>query len=185
MLIHPCPTSSIQHPLPSDPTSSKAAARAAKPLLALTPLVHPLILRFRWHFDGTRGTNRIDKVSRSQRRKHSGTNASLARVSTVPRPESSVDTRALSHRGHSRAARHQWIRSRRCDGESHPTSSTVRTDESCRRTSRHCSSRYSPLDSSITFLSSCRSLLSSRTRSTKPSSSTRCSGRESIVHAGM
>ncbi|GAA6009959.1 hypothetical protein JCM11491_000881 [Sporobolomyces phaffii] len=32
-----------------------------KPLLALVPLVHPLLLRFKWQFDGDRSTNRIDK----------------------------------------------------------------------------------------------------------------------------
>jgi hypothetical protein len=31
-------------------------------LLALQPLVHPLLLRFKWQFEGSRGTNRIDKV---------------------------------------------------------------------------------------------------------------------------
>lgn len=36
---------------------------ATRPVLAIVPLVHPLLLRFRWHFDGDRNTNRIDKVS--------------------------------------------------------------------------------------------------------------------------
>lgn len=31
----------------------------------MQPLISPLILRFRWHFEGSRGTNRIDKVSRN------------------------------------------------------------------------------------------------------------------------
>ncbi|GAA5884946.1 hypothetical protein JCM6882_007164 [Rhodosporidiobolus microsporus] len=47
----PGPSSSTSLPLSSKP----------KPFLALVPLVHPLLLRFKWHFDGDRGTNRIDK----------------------------------------------------------------------------------------------------------------------------
>ncbi|SCV72603.1 BQ2448_4140 [Microbotryum intermedium] len=49
----------IKHPLPS--SSNTVTTQPARPLLALAPLVHPLLLRFRWHFDGDRNTNRIDK----------------------------------------------------------------------------------------------------------------------------
>ncbi|SGY67893.1 BQ5605_C004g02822 [Microbotryum silenes-dioicae] len=48
-----------KHPLPS--SSNSVTTQPARPLLALAPLVHPLLLRFRWHFDGDRNTNRIDK----------------------------------------------------------------------------------------------------------------------------
>ncbi|KAL8291920.1 hypothetical protein RQP46_002178 [Phenoliferia psychrophenolica] len=52
---------STSHPLPTTATPVPGAPSDAKPLLALKPLVHPLLLRFRWQFDGDRGTNRIDK----------------------------------------------------------------------------------------------------------------------------
>ncbi|KAK4702207.1 RAD50-interacting protein 1, partial [Phenoliferia sp. Uapishka_3] len=52
---------SISHPLPSVSTKIEGTQSDDKPLLALKPLVHPLLLRFRWQFDGDRGTNRIDK----------------------------------------------------------------------------------------------------------------------------
>lgn len=42
--------------------SVSASSSRPKPLLALQPLVHPLLLRFKWQFEGSRGTNRIDKV---------------------------------------------------------------------------------------------------------------------------
>ncbi|GAA6035080.1 hypothetical protein JCM8097_002174 [Rhodosporidiobolus ruineniae] len=50
------------NPIPG-PTSKASAAtsKKPKPLLALIPLVHPLLLRFKWQFDGDRTTNRIDK----------------------------------------------------------------------------------------------------------------------------
>ncbi|GAA5876838.1 hypothetical protein JCM3774_000787 [Rhodotorula dairenensis] len=41
--------------------SVSASSNRPKPLLALQPLVHPLLLRFKWQFEGSRGTNRIDK----------------------------------------------------------------------------------------------------------------------------
>ncbi|BGP19054.1 hypothetical protein JCM10213v2_007137 [Rhodosporidiobolus nylandii] len=49
------------NPIPGP--SSRVSPPSSKPkaLLALVPLVHPLLLRFRWQFDGDRGTNRIDK----------------------------------------------------------------------------------------------------------------------------
>lgn len=50
---------SNDHPIPEiTPRKRKAPV---KPLLALVPFVHPLLLRFKWHFEGTRSTNRIDK----------------------------------------------------------------------------------------------------------------------------
>ncbi|GAA5831097.1 hypothetical protein JCM11251_005141 [Rhodosporidiobolus azoricus] len=50
------------NPTPGRSSKSGAAVSSKpKPLLALVPLVHPLLLRFKWHFDGDRGTNRIDK----------------------------------------------------------------------------------------------------------------------------
>ncbi|GAA6012527.1 hypothetical protein JCM10207_009031 [Rhodosporidiobolus poonsookiae] len=51
------------NPIPSSSTSKtpQPLSKKPKPLLALIPLVHPLLLRFKWHFDGDRGTNRIDK----------------------------------------------------------------------------------------------------------------------------
>lgn len=55
-----CRDRSQTNPLPS---STKSGVPAIKPLIAIQPLVAPLILRFRWHFEGSRGTNRIDKVS--------------------------------------------------------------------------------------------------------------------------
>ncbi|KAK4049402.1 hypothetical protein OIV83_004135 [Microbotryomycetes sp. JL201] len=54
----------MSHPLPA---ASLLAARdrdsptPAKPLIAFQPLVHPLLLRFKWHFEGDKNTNRIDK----------------------------------------------------------------------------------------------------------------------------
>lgn len=47
-------------PLPGASTSA-ATSTLATPLLAITPFIQPLVLRFRWHFDGMRGTNRVDK----------------------------------------------------------------------------------------------------------------------------
>lgn len=64
------PTSSnrsgISHPLPNAALMAgkdSDSPMPAKPLVAFQPLVQPLLLRFRWHFDGDRNTNRIDKVS--------------------------------------------------------------------------------------------------------------------------
>lgn len=57
--------SGMAHPLPN---AALMAAKdtdspmPSKPLIAFQPFVHPLLLRFRWHFDGDRNTNRIDKV---------------------------------------------------------------------------------------------------------------------------
>ncbi|GAA5984113.1 hypothetical protein JCM11641_000317 [Rhodosporidiobolus odoratus] len=48
------------NPIPG-PSASILASKKPKPLLALVPLVHPLLLRFKWQFEGDRGTNRIDK----------------------------------------------------------------------------------------------------------------------------
>ncbi|GAA5901887.1 uncharacterized protein JCM6883_000427 [Sporobolomyces salmoneus] len=45
----------------STPPPSSTSTKKPKPLLALVPLVHPLLLRFKWQFDGSRSTNRIDK----------------------------------------------------------------------------------------------------------------------------
>jgi RINT-1 / TIP-1 family len=36
------------------------------PILPLSNLAHPLVLRFRYHFDGKRQTNRLDKVRQEQ-----------------------------------------------------------------------------------------------------------------------
>ncbi|GAA5921613.1 hypothetical protein JCM1841_000155 [Sporobolomyces salmonicolor] len=47
------------NPLPGP--SKTPQSKKPKPLLALIPLVHPLLLRFKWQFDGDRSTNRIDK----------------------------------------------------------------------------------------------------------------------------
>ncbi|GAA5936810.1 uncharacterized protein JCM15063_000067 [Sporobolomyces koalae] len=41
--------------------TAQTQSKKPKPLLALVPLVHPLLLRFKWQFDGDRTTNRIDK----------------------------------------------------------------------------------------------------------------------------
>ncbi|GAA6059630.1 hypothetical protein JCM10212_004133 [Sporobolomyces blumeae] len=43
------------------PASKATQRKKPKPLLALVPLVHPLLMRFKWQFDGDRTTNRIDK----------------------------------------------------------------------------------------------------------------------------
>ncbi|KAM0792870.1 hypothetical protein ACM66B_002633 [Microbotryomycetes sp. NB124-2] len=54
----------MSHPLPA---ASLLAGKdgdsptPAKPLIAFQPLVHPLLLRFKWHFEGDKNTNRIDK----------------------------------------------------------------------------------------------------------------------------
>ncbi|GAA5963767.1 hypothetical protein JCM3765_006844 [Sporobolomyces pararoseus] len=42
-------------------TTTIAGVKKPKPLLALVPLVHPLILRFKWQFSSNRSTNRLDK----------------------------------------------------------------------------------------------------------------------------
>ncbi|GAA5849815.1 hypothetical protein JCM5353_008618 [Sporobolomyces roseus] len=47
--------------LPGSASKSALHSKKPKPLLALVPLVHPLLLRFKWQFDGERTTNRIDK----------------------------------------------------------------------------------------------------------------------------
>ncbi|KAL7344118.1 RINT-1 family protein [Rhodotorula toruloides] len=49
------------NPIPGPSKSAVPSSSKPKPLLALGPLVHPLLLRFKWHFEGDRGTNRIDK----------------------------------------------------------------------------------------------------------------------------
>ncbi|EGU13476.1 RINT-1 family protein [Rhodotorula toruloides ATCC 204091] len=49
------------NPIPGPSKRAVPASSKPKPLLALGPLVHPLLLRFKWHFEGDRGTNRIDK----------------------------------------------------------------------------------------------------------------------------
>ncbi|GEM09225.1 rint-1 family protein [Rhodotorula toruloides] len=49
------------NPIPGPSKGAVLASPKPKPLLALGPLVHPLLLRFKWHFEGDRGTNRIDK----------------------------------------------------------------------------------------------------------------------------
>ncbi|GAA5905863.1 hypothetical protein JCM8208_003360 [Rhodotorula glutinis] len=49
------------NPIPGPPKTGVLASTKPKPLLALAPLVHPLLLRFKWQFDGDRSTNRIDK----------------------------------------------------------------------------------------------------------------------------
>ncbi|GAA5871149.1 hypothetical protein JCM16303_001706 [Sporobolomyces ruberrimus] len=41
--------------------NATTTSKRPKPLLALVPLVHPLLLRFKWQFEGDRTTNRIDK----------------------------------------------------------------------------------------------------------------------------
>ncbi|KAI5481051.1 hypothetical protein MNV49_006237 [Pseudohyphozyma bogoriensis] len=52
----------LNHPLPDVPTAvPKKKDADQKPMLAFGPVVQALLLRFRWQFDGTRGTNRIDK----------------------------------------------------------------------------------------------------------------------------
>ncbi|GAK68226.1 RINT-1 family protein [Moesziomyces antarcticus] len=51
-------------PSKSQPTTSKpdaAASDAYQPLLTTQCLVEPMLLRFRYHFDGDRSTNRLDK----------------------------------------------------------------------------------------------------------------------------
>ncbi|GAA5982642.1 hypothetical protein JCM5350_002133 [Sporobolomyces pararoseus] len=40
---------------------SSTTTKKSKPLLAMVPLVHPLILRFKWQFSSNRSTNRLDK----------------------------------------------------------------------------------------------------------------------------
>ncbi|GAA5979575.1 hypothetical protein JCM10908_002971 [Rhodotorula pacifica] len=54
---NPIPTSNKL----SQSVSTSSSSSRPKPLLALQPLVHPLLLRFKWQFEGSRGTNRIDK----------------------------------------------------------------------------------------------------------------------------
>ncbi|BGP37330.1 hypothetical protein JCM10449v2_001235 [Rhodotorula kratochvilovae] len=49
------------NPIPGPPKAAGLVSKKPKPLLALVPLVHPLLLRFKWHFEGDRSTNRIDK----------------------------------------------------------------------------------------------------------------------------
>ncbi|GJN87986.1 hypothetical protein Rhopal_000941-T1 [Rhodotorula paludigena] len=49
------------NPIPGPSKGAVQASKKPKPLLALAPLVHPLLLRFKWQFEGDRGTNRIDK----------------------------------------------------------------------------------------------------------------------------
>ncbi|GAA6047744.1 hypothetical protein JCM3770_001756 [Rhodotorula araucariae] len=49
------------NPIPGPPKAAGHVLKKPKPLLALVPLVHPLLLRFKWHFEGDRTTNRIDK----------------------------------------------------------------------------------------------------------------------------
>lgn len=50
------------NPIPGPLKTGVLVSKKPKPLLALTPLVHPLLLRFKWQFEGDRSTNRIDKV---------------------------------------------------------------------------------------------------------------------------
>lgn len=57
------PRRQANNPIPGPSKGAVPASRKPKPLLALAPLVHPLLLRFKWQFEGDRGTNRIDKVS--------------------------------------------------------------------------------------------------------------------------
>lgn len=57
----PSPTSSTSSASEEERKGVKAGSDAYQPLLTTSCLIEPLLLRFRYHFDGDRSTNRLDK----------------------------------------------------------------------------------------------------------------------------
>lgn len=51
-----------RNPLPKSDSDAESGNGKEACLLAISALAQPLILRFRYHFDGKRQTNRLDKV---------------------------------------------------------------------------------------------------------------------------
>lgn len=51
----------VKHPLPYKNLERFSNNSQAQCALAISALAHPLVLRFRYHFDGKRQTNRLDK----------------------------------------------------------------------------------------------------------------------------
>lgn len=86
------------------------------PLLALIPLVHPLLLRFRWHFDSERGTNRIDKVRKvAMSLLHFIDHLNnVAGIPTFSRSQPALDARTVLQRRYPGSARLKRVLRRRC-----------------------------------------------------------------------
>lgn len=94
----------------------------AKPLVAFQPLVHPLLLRFRWHFDGDRNTNRIDKVRHDllDFLEVAADESLTARISALSHSQSAVSARSFPVRRRAGPVGGEWIPRSQRGCESNP-----------------------------------------------------------------
>jgi hypothetical protein len=71
-----------------DPRGEQLGVPKAEGLYSIQALVHPIALRFRFHFEGQRPTNQLDKVCELRvSPQGSLTTTCLARVVLCPHPE--------------------------------------------------------------------------------------------------